>query len=177
MVKRKSVVTDANQGTEADETVLQDATEKVFSKRTVRAAPKRKPAAKHINEASSVAARGKDVLAREAGGLATVVAIGVGAALIEIELIPGLIIGAGAILLGKLFPEVSDYVRPAVKSMVKLGFSMTEKARGVIAEANEQAHDLVAEVRHERTSSAVPVKKARPQGKAGSVGNGLAATH
>jgi hypothetical protein len=94
--------------------------------------------------------RGRDVLSGEAGGLATAAAIGVGAALISVELIPGLILGAGAILFGKLFPEIGSYVRPAVKNLVRTGFAVTQKARELAAEANEQAHDLLAEVKHER---------------------------
>ena len=57
---------------------------------------------------------------------------------------------AYAILLGKLFPEMSSYVRPVVKGAVRAGFSMSQKAREVLAEASEQVHDLVAEVKHEQ---------------------------
>ena len=102
---------------------------------------------------SDFISRGKDLLAGEAGGVATAAAIVVGAALIEVELIPGLIIGAGAILLGKLFPEMSGYVRPMVKGALRAGFSMSQKAREVMAEASEQVHDLVAEVKHEQEQS------------------------
>jgi hypothetical protein len=70
--------------------------------------------------------------------------------LIEVELIPGLIIGAGAILLGKLFPELGDYVRPAIKGALRAGFVLTQKVQEVVAETSEQVHDLVAEVMHEQ---------------------------
>ncbi len=114
---------------------------------------------------ASLIARGKDLLAGEAGGVATAAAIVVGAALIEVELIPGLIIGAGAILLGKLFPELGGYVRPVVKSAVRAGFSMSQKARAVMAEANEQVHDLVAEVKHEQAQQAPVAKVSRASGQ------------
>lgn len=94
--------------------------------------------------------RGKDLLSGEAGAVGTAAAIVVGAALIEVELIPGLIIGAGAILLGKLFPELSGYVRPMIKGVVRAGFSASQKAREVMAEASEQVQDLVAEVKQEQ---------------------------
>jgi hypothetical protein len=94
--------------------------------------------------------RGKDLLSGEAGAIGTAAAIVVGAALIEVELIPGLIIGAGAILLGKLFPELSGYVRPMIKGVVRAGFSASQKAREVMAEASEQVQDLVAEVKQEQ---------------------------
>ena len=110
------------------------------------------------SRSSKLVARGKDLLADEAGGVATAAAIVVGAALIEMELIPGLIIGAGAILLGKLFPEMSGYVRPVVKSAVRAGFSATQKIREVMAEASEQVHDLVAEVKKEQEHTSTKVK-------------------
>jgi len=99
---------------------------------------------------SGLMGRGKDLLTGEAGAAGTAAAIVVGAALIEVELIPGLIIGAGAILLGKLFPELSGYVRPMIKGVVRAGFSASQKAREVMAEASEQVQDLVAEVKQEQ---------------------------
>jgi hypothetical protein len=106
-------------------------------------------------------ARGKDVLSAEVGGVATAAVIGIGAALIEVELIPGLIIGAGAILLGKMFPEIGSYARPMLKGVVRAGLSASQKLREVVAEANEEVHDLVAEVKHEREQEQVkPVKHA-----------------
>jgi hypothetical protein len=125
----------------------------------------RRPASQRHNQTGTLIARGKDVLSGEAGGVAAVLAIGVGAALIEIELIPGLIIGAGAILLGKLFPQMGSYVRPAVKNVVRAGFAASQKARDVIAEASEQVHDMVAEVKHEQAIEPKPVKKRRPARK------------
>ena len=108
--------------------------------------------------------RGRDVLSDEAGGLATAAAIGVGAALISVKLIPGLMLGAGAILFGKLFPEIGSYVRPAIKNLVRTGYAVTQKARELAAEANEQAHDLLAEVKHERAQPAHrAVQKSNPK--------------
>jgi hypothetical protein len=98
----------------------------------------------------NIVERGKDLLSKDASSVATTAAIIIGAALIEVELLPGLIIGAGAILLGKVFPEISGYVRPAVKGMVRAGFNATHKVRQIIAEASEQVSDLVAEVKQEQ---------------------------
>jgi hypothetical protein len=128
------------------------------------------PSTHASNSAASLIAKGKDLLASEAGGVAAAAAIVVGAALIEVELIPGLIIGAGAILLGKLFPELGGYVRPAIKGAVRAGFSMTQKAREVMAEANEQVQDLVAEVKHEQAESSHHAKQNH-------AGTKLAASH
>lgn len=99
---------------------------------------------------SHMVARGKDLVSGDVTSIATAAAIVVGAALIEVELIPGLVIGAGAMLLSKLFPEMGDYVRPAIKGALRVGFSMAQKAQELMAETSEQAHDLVAEVMHEQ---------------------------
>jgi hypothetical protein len=107
-------------------------------------------------------ARGKDLVSGDAASVATAATIVVGAALIEAELIPGLIIGAGAILLGKLFPEMGAYVRPAIKGALRAGFFMTQKAREVMAETSEQVHDLVAEVKHEQDQPKA-AKNAQPK--------------
>ena len=99
---------------------------------------------------SQLIARGKDLVSGDNTSVAAAAAIVVGAALIEVELIPGLVIGAGAILLGKLFPEFGDYVRPAIKGALRAGFVLTQKVQEVVAETSEQVHDLVAEVMHEQ---------------------------
>jgi hypothetical protein len=110
---------------------------------------------------SHLMARGKDLVSGDAASVVTAAAVVVGAALIEVELIPGLVIGAGAVLLGKLFPEMGAYVRPAVKGAVRAGFFMAQKAREVMAETSEQVHDLVAEVKHEQEQPKA-AKKASP---------------
>jgi len=109
---------------------------------------------------SQLIARGKDLVSGDNTSVAAAAAIVVGAALIEVELIPGLIIGAGAILLGKLFPEVGDYVRPAIKGALRAGFVLTQKVQEVVAETSEQVHDLVAEVMHEQKHA--PIDKTAP---------------
>jgi Protein of unknown function (DUF5132) len=104
---------------------------------------------------SHMIARGKDLVSGDNTSLAAAAVIVLGAALIEVELIPGLVIGAGAILLGKLFPEAGHYVRPAIKSALRAGFSLTQKVQEVLAETSEQVHDLVAEVMHEQKHTSV----------------------
>ena len=109
--------------------------------------------AENINWSENIVERGKDLLSSEASSVATAAAIIVGAALIEVELIPGLVIGAGAILLSKVFPELTSYIRPLVKGAVRAGFSATHKVRQIIAETSEQVSDLVAEVKNEQEPS------------------------
>ena len=94
-------------------------------------------------------------LESEGPSLATVALVGVGAALIEPALIPGILIGAGALLAPKLLPNVGGMLRPLVKGVVKAGYSATMAAREMVAQAGEQVEDLVAEARaeHERSSA------------------------
>jgi hypothetical protein len=112
-----------------------------------------KPLLSHLLE------RGKDLVSGDATSVVTVAAIVVGTALIGVELVPGLIMGASAVLLGKLFPEISAKVRPAIKGALGFSFSMTNKARQVMAETREQVHYLIAEVKHEQ-GHPKPAKKA-----------------
>jgi hypothetical protein len=121
------------------------------------------------SQAADRLSRGKDVLSAEVGGVATAAVIGIGAALIEVELLPGIIIGAGAILLGKMFPEIGCYARPMLKGVVRAGLSASQKLREVVAEANEEVHDLVAEVQHERAQSQPAKQMHVPQGSKAAV--------
>jgi len=96
------------------------------------------------------AIQGPDGLFEDAGSVGTAVAVGIAAAVIESELIPGILIGAGAILLGRIFPSVAAGLRPVAKSVIRAGMVMTDKAREVAAETGEQMRDLVAEAQAER---------------------------
>lgn len=86
--------------------------------------------------------------------IATVAAIGVGAALIEAELIPGILIGIGAMLAPKVFPKLGNSIRPLVKGIVRAGYSVVDKSREMAAEAGEQFQDIVAEVKAESEAPA-----------------------
>ena len=103
-----------------------------------------------IDGASGALRRGADALSGEMGGLATAAVIGVGAALIEAELVPGIVLGAAAMLLGKVFPQLNEGVRPLMKAAVGAGLAVADKTRTLLAEAGEQMQDVVAEVRAER---------------------------
>jgi hypothetical protein len=119
-----------------------------------------------VKKAGQALSAGFDAISDDAGGIATAVAVGVGAALLEAELIPGILVGAGAVLLGKMFPQVRNAMRPMVKSAVGAGLALADKAREMMAEANEQMQDVVAEVRSERDQqrSARPGSTARSGG-------------
>jgi hypothetical protein len=81
--------------------------------------------------------------------IATVAVVGLGAALIEAELIPGILIGAAAMLMPNVFPKFGRALRPLVKQTVRAGYALAGRAREGVAELNEQMQDIVAEVKSE----------------------------
>lgn len=80
-------------------------------------------------------------------GLATAAVIGVGAALIEVAWIPGILLGVAAMAFPKLLPSVGKGIKPMLRSAIKTGYTASQKTREWVAEAGEQMSDLVAEVR------------------------------
>ena len=86
--------------------------------------------------------------------MATVAAVGVAAALIEVDLIPGMLLGVAAMLAPNLLPRLGNGLRPLIKSAVRAGYSIAERTRETVAEAGEQLQDIVAEVRSEQQPAA-----------------------
>ena len=105
-------------------------------------------AASHI-EAGAKQVLSESGLDREGPSIATAALVGVGVAILEPELIPGILIGAGAVLAPKLFPALGGVLRPLVKGIVKAGYSAAMAVREVVAEAGEEVEDMVAEARAE----------------------------
>jgi len=87
----------------------------------------------------------------------TIAAIGVAVALIEVELIPGMLLGIGAALLPGFLPKLGDTLRPMVKSTVRASYAVAQKTREVFAEAHEQVQDMVAEAKMEHQTAGAPV--------------------
>ena len=85
--------------------------------------------------------------------LATVAVVGLGVALIEAELLPGMLIGIGAMLAPDLMSKLGTGLRPLLKSAVRAGYALAEKAKETVAEASEQYQDMMAEVHSERDRS------------------------
>jgi hypothetical protein len=79
--------------------------------------------------------RGKDLVSGDTASVVEAAAIVVGAAVIEMELIPGLIIGT--------------FVRPAIKATARASFPVMKKARQAIPGTSERVHDLVGDVKYE----------------------------
>lgn len=85
--------------------------------------------------------------------LTSVALIAIGA-LIEPELLAGMAIGAGIILLSGWMPNiVGDVIRPIAKTAVKAGYAAVAAARETAAEVTEGVEDLMAEARAEQESS------------------------
>ena len=80
---------------------------------------------------------------------ATVGVVAVGAALIEISLIPGIAIGVIAVLAPGFLPKFGEALMPMFRSSVRGAYRLGQKSHEMIAEAREQIQDLAAEVEAE----------------------------
>jgi len=80
---------------------------------------------------------------------ATVGVVAVGALVFEAALIPGMVLGVAAMLAPKALPKMGAALNPLFKSTVRGAYRLSEKAREVAAEMQEQVHDIVAEVKSE----------------------------
>jgi hypothetical protein len=84
--------------------------------------------------------------------ITTIGVIGVAAALFDVALIPGIIIGVAAAYAPKYVPTLGDRLQPLFNYTVRGAYKVTRKARGAVAEAQERMHDLAAEVEAEETA-------------------------
>jgi hypothetical protein len=82
--------------------------------------------------------------------VATVAVVGVGAAVFEAALLPGLVLGVAAMWLPQYFPKMGEAVNPLLRSTVRGVYKLGHKTREMVAEAQEQVHDIVAEVHAEK---------------------------
>jgi hypothetical protein len=99
-------------------------------------------------------AKNDDIVAK----VATIAVVGVGAALISTELIPGMLIGVAAALL----PGIGPKMRPFLKSTVKASYNAVRKTREMIAEAGEQMQDMIAEAKAEEVPPVAPPNGTKP---------------
>lgn len=103
------------------------------------------------SEANHAAANEHDE--HQEGGLnktvATVVVVAAGAALFEAALLPGLVLGVAAMAAPKYLPKVAGALNPLFKSTVRGTYKLAQKSKEMFAEAHEQVHDIVAEVKAE----------------------------
>jgi hypothetical protein len=96
----------------------------------------------------------------------TVGVIGLGVALIEASLIPGMIIGVAAALAPKYAPKLTSGLGPLFKSTVRGAYKLAQKTKEAVAEAGEQVQDLMAEARLEEKQAASASKATAADGSA-----------
>jgi hypothetical protein len=77
---------------------------------------------------------------------ATVAVVGAGVLIFEAALLPGLVLGIATMLVPKYLPAIGAAVNPLVRQTVRGAYKMGQKTREMVAEAQEQVHDIVAEV-------------------------------
>jgi hypothetical protein len=102
---------------------------------------------------------------REGPSLATVALVGAGVAIIEPELIPGLLIGAGVVLVPKLLSALSDMVRARLKGVVKAEYSAEIEVRETAAEARmeEQGRQRAGAAKEHTGEESATRRRRRPQ--------------
>ena len=85
--------------------------------------------------------------------VATVVVVAAGAALFEAALLPGLVLGVAAMAAPKYLPKLANSLNPLFKSTVRGTYKFAQKSKEMFAEAREQVHDVVAEVKAENETA------------------------
>jgi hypothetical protein len=85
---------------------------------------------------------------------ATVAVVGVGAAVFEAALLPGLVLGVAAMWAPQYFPRLGATLHPLFRSSIRGVYKVGQKTREMMAEAQEQVHDIVAEVHAEKDADA-----------------------
>jgi hypothetical protein len=80
---------------------------------------------------------------------ATVGVVGVGVAVFEAALLPGVVLGVAAMLVPKYLPRMGIALNPLFRSTVRGVYKVGQKTRELVAEAQEHVHDIVAEVNAE----------------------------
>lgn len=94
---------------------------------------------------------------------ATVGIVGVGVAVFEAALLPGVVLGVAAMVVPKYLPRMGSALGPLFRSTVRGVYKVGQRTREMVAEAQEHVHDIVAEVNAEEdTKNGGPRKSAAP---------------
>jgi hypothetical protein len=94
---------------------------------------------------------------------ATVAVVGVGVAVFEAALLPGVVLGVAAMLVPKVLPNLGTALSPLFRSTVRGVYRLGQKTKEVVAEAQEHVQDIAAEVDAERDAKlAAPESAKRP---------------
>jgi hypothetical protein len=92
--------------------------------------------------------------------VATVAVVGIGAAAFEAALLPGIVLGVAAMWVPKYLPQVGTALNPLLRNTVRGAYKLGQKTKEMVAEAQEQVHDIVAEVHAEKDIAAAETKSA-----------------
>jgi hypothetical protein len=90
--------------------------------------------------------------------VATVAVVGVAAAAFEAALLPGIVLGVAAVAVPRYFPKIGGALNPLFRSTVRGVYKLGNKTREMMAEAQEQFHDIAAEVHAEKDAQPVEPK-------------------
>lgn len=90
--------------------------------------------------------------------VATVAVVGVAAAAFEAALLPGIVLGVAAVAVPRYFPKIGAALNPLFRSTVRGAYKLGHKTREMMAEAQEQFHDIAAEVHAEKDVAPVAPK-------------------
>ena len=90
--------------------------------------------------------------------VATVAVVGIGAAVFEAAILPGLVLGVAAMCVPRFYPQIGSALHPLFKSTVHGAEQIRQKTREVLAEAQERVQDIVAEVDAEKDLGRTPSK-------------------
>jgi hypothetical protein len=99
-------------------------------------------------EAAEACETGDDIIATAA----TVGVVAIGAAIFEATLIPGIVLGAAAVLAPKYFPKLGERLTPLFHCTVRGAYKLGRKARTAVGECQEKFHDIAAEVHAEEAA-------------------------
>jgi hypothetical protein len=94
--------------------------------------------------------------------VATVGVVGVGVALFEAALLPGLVLGVAAMAAPKFVPKIGSALAPLFKSTVRGVYKLGQKTKEFVAETNEHVQDIVAEVDAETKGKPALTKETAP---------------
>ncbi len=86
--------------------------------------------------------------------VATVGVIGIGVAIVEAALLPGVILGVAAVAAPKYVPKLGSWLGPMFKSTVRGVYRFSQKTKEFMAETHEHVQDIVAEVDAEGAATA-----------------------
>ena len=113
-------------------------------------------AAQATEQVSEALEANSDVVAT----VATVAVVGIGAAVFEAALLPGVVLGIAAMWLPKYFPKMGEAINPLLRSTVRSAYKVGRKTKEMMAEAQEQVHDIDAEVHAEGEAGVTKAKTA-----------------